>query len=135
MKGLFILKKQIHFLPHAIGETFFKNIAGLTINDSKLKEIHQQDLSEFSKLRELFIVSNEIENLEENLFEFIEHLELLWLDGNKITKIDSKIFDNLNKLRYLNIRERKSCMGAMKKIQYDHEAVKKFIDRILKTKC
>lgn len=135
VRGLFILKKEIHFFPRSIGEKFFKNIAGLTINDSKLKEIHQSDLEEFPKLREIFIASNEIETLEANLFKFNENLELLWLDGNKIRSIDSKIFDNLSKLRYLNIRERKSCTGVMKKIQYDHYAVEQFIKGTLKRKC
>lgn len=135
VKGLFIVKKEIFFLPHAIGSKFFKNIAGITINDSKLKEIHKSNLQEFPHLREIFIVSNQVESLEENLFEFNPNLELAWFDGNKIISIDSGIFDNLPKLRYLNIRERKACTGVMRKIQYDREAVEKFIEKILKRKC
>ncbi len=133
VQGLFILKKEIFHLPNLIGENFFKNIAGITINDSKLKEI--KSLKEFPKLREIYIVKNEIELLPSSTFESNQNLELIWIEGNKIVTIEAEIFDSLPQLSFLNIRERKSCLGVMKKIQHDRKEIEKFIEKVLKRKC
>ena len=128
--ALWFLDKEMYLLPQGFTK-FFRHIAGIVINRCKLKEIHQSDLAPFYKLRELYLIQNDIEVLEENLFEFNKRLELLWLDGNKIKKIDSNIFDGLEKLQYLNFRE-KFC--TLKKVLYDREGVEKVVKQ-MKKKC
>lgn len=128
--ALWFLDKELYFIPNGLTK-FFRHIAGIVINRCQLKEIHQNDLAPFYKLREFYLIENDIEVLEEGLFEFNKRLELLWLDGNKIKKINPNIFDVLNKLRFLNFRE-KNC--TLKKIQYDREAVEKIVSQ-MKKKC
>lgn len=128
--ALWFLDKEMYFLPQGLTK-FFRHIAGIVINRCKLKEIHQNDLAPFYKLRELYLIQNDIEVLEENLFQFNKRLELLWLDGNKIKKIDANIFDGLEKLQYLNFRE-KFC--TLKKVLYDREGVEKIVEQ-MKKKC
>jgi hypothetical protein len=82
-------------------------------------------------LREFYLVGNDVEVLKANTFEHNQRLELIWLDGNKIKRISSDIFDHLDKLRYLNVRE-KSC--TLPKVSYDHERVWKVI-AMMKRKC
>lgn len=127
-----------------IGEKFFKNIAGLTINNSKLKKISQNDLKEFPKLKEIFIISNEVENLDSNLFEFNKSLKLVWIEGNKIKKIGAEIFDELHELIFINIREIQSCIGMKKivedkfdrnKVEISESKIEKFIEKVVKKKC
>ncbi|KAG5667121.1 hypothetical protein PVAND_015120 [Polypedilum vanderplanki] len=128
--ALWMLYLEMFYLPIDITKRF-RHIAGLTINHSQLKEIHKSDLEPFYKLRELYLIGNEIEIIEANLFEFNKRLELLWIDGNKIKRIQTGAFNGLEKLKYLNVREEK-CM--LKKVQYDHHAVLKLIEMI-ERKC
>jgi hypothetical protein len=118
------------YMPADIA-SHFRHIAGLTINHSQLREIKKRDMEPFYKLRELYLVGNDIEVIEADLFEFNKRLELLWVDGNKIKAIQAGAFDGLEKLKYLNVREEK-CM--LKKAQNDHEAVVKLM-RMIEKKC
>jgi len=52
---------------------------------------------------QLWLYGNNLEILEENLFEFNPNLELIELGSNKIAHIDPKVFDNLIKLKSLNL--------------------------------
>jgi Leucine-rich repeat (LRR) protein len=76
----------------------------IDVNYGPLKEIHQSDLKPFPKLKCLELFHNEIETLEEGLFDFNTELEMIWLSSNKIFHIDPEIFNHLiGKLRYLSL--------------------------------
>jgi hypothetical protein len=94
---------QIHYFPRGLNK-FFKNLIGIGIYATKMKEIHQSDLKVFPKLRVLFLDYNNLEILEENLFEFNPNLEYIHLGYNKISHIDSKVFDKLTKFKHLDLQ-------------------------------
>ena len=101
VEGFYISSKgQIHYFPRGL-DKFFKNLKGIQISDTGLKEIHQSDLKHFTQLKVLYLFSNQLEVLEENLFEFNPNLELINLDTNKISYIDPNVFDKLTKLKNL----------------------------------
>jgi len=91
---------QIHYFPRGLNE-FFKNIKGIYIGKTGLKELHQSDLKHFPKLITLASLSSDLEILEENLFEFNPNLDYIDLGINKITHIDPNVFDKLTKLNTL----------------------------------
>jgi hypothetical protein len=124
--AVWMLYLEMFYLPIDIVR-HFRHIAGLTINHSQLKELKQSDMEPFYKIRELYLIGNDLEVLEAGVFEFNKRLELLWVDGNKIKVIESGVFNGLAKLRYLNVREEK-CM--LQKVQYDYEEVLKLIRKI-----
>ena len=89
-------KGQINYFPRGINK-FFKNLKSITIANSGLKEIHQSDLKDFPKLVGLWLNGNNLEIIEENLFEFNPNLKAIILGSNQISHIDPKVFNKLIK--------------------------------------
>jgi len=102
---------QIHYCPRGLNK-FFKNLKGVCIYSTGLKEIHQSDLKDFPKLEDIYLHNNNLEILEENLFEFNPNLEYIYLQSNKISHIDPKVLDKLSKLKYLHL-ESNSCINMV----------------------
>jgi Leucine-rich repeat (LRR) protein len=100
VEGLWVIYNQIHYFPRGLNK-FFKNLKAIRIYYSGLKAIHQSDLKDFPKLVYLSLDSNNLEILEENLFEFNPNLEEISLHFNQISHIDSKVFEKLTKLTTL----------------------------------
>jgi len=97
VEGFRIDGGTIYYFPKGL-EKFFGNLKMIYINPCQLKEIHQSDLVVFPHLVFLYLQSNNIEVIEENLFKFNPNLEALEIRESKITHIDPNVFDNLNKL-------------------------------------
>jgi len=95
-------KGQIHYFPRNLNK-FFKNLKGIAIYNTGLKEVHQSDLKDFPKLMNLYLFYNNLEIIEENLFKFNPNLDLIELSFNKISHIDPNVFDKKAKLRSLNL--------------------------------
>jgi len=101
---------QIHYFPRGLNK-IFKNLKGISISNTGLKEIHQSDLKDFPELVDLWLMSNNIEILEENLFEFNPNLDYIDLDSNKISHINPNVFDKLTKLKTLYLRSN-NCINV-----------------------
>jgi len=74
------------------------------VERSELKEITQNDLKVFPKLKHLWLIKNEIEVLEENLFKFNPNLIYININDNKVKEVYDSAFGGLNILKrlYLN---------------------------------
>lgn len=83
---------------------FFPNLEYMEIQYCKMKTITKEDLKGFTKLRKLKLDFNEISYLPGNLFEFTPNVEQLSFFHNKITKIGAEIFDKLEKLSKVDLR-------------------------------
>jgi len=92
--------KTIQFFPRGL-DKFFKNIKAISIQSCQLKEIHQSDLKVFPNLVYVIFSFNQIEVIEEGLFDFNPNLEAVGFVESKIIHIDSNVFDRLTKLRYI----------------------------------
>jgi Leucine-rich repeat (LRR) protein len=73
------------------------------IENSGMKELRQEHLRPFTKLRILDLNNNEIKTLEKDLFMFNTELQQITLHDNKITEVHLTAFDNLKKLKELNM--------------------------------
>jgi len=102
---------QLNYFPRGLNN-FFKNLKVINIFNSGLKEIHQSDLKDFPKLMNLFLPANNLEIIEENLFEFNPNLKWINLNSNKISHIDPTVFDNLTKLSRLYLGTN-SCISML----------------------
>jgi len=91
--------KTIQFFPTGLDKVF-KNLKLIRIEYCKLKEIHQSNLKGFSNLVYFFSHSNEIEIIEEGLFDYNLNLQLVGFYESGIIHIDPNVFDHLTKLRY-----------------------------------
>jgi len=100
VEGFSIIQGQVHYFPRGLNN-FFKNLKGIEIANTGLKEIYQSNLKDFPKLTNLWLYSNDLEILEENLFQFNPNFEKMVLNSNKISQIAPTVFDKLTKLSSL----------------------------------
>jgi len=100
--GLSIDNKKTQYIPSNLGEKFTDLIA-LRIKNGRLKELVQEDIKSLTKLKYLNLDDNDIENLENDLFEYNKKLELIWFSKNKIKNVGSAVFDNLKSLGNLDL--------------------------------
>lgn len=83
-------------------EKVFKNLKAIyTTVGGQLRELHQEDLKPFPNLVEFLIDGNQIEIIEEGLFDFNPHLEAISFYYNKIFHVNYNVFDNLSRLSNL----------------------------------
>lgn len=122
--------KTINYFPNGL-EKLFSDLIGIIIISSHLKEIHQIDLKPYSKLIRLYLPGNDIEVLEDGLFDFNSELKYIALSSNKFIHIHPKVFDKLPNLISLYM-DSNNCISkyAIK----NAFAVQKIISEI-KTNC
>lgn len=99
----------IKYIPRDLTK-FFPNLFAIKIFNGRIKELRQDDLREYTKLRFLELEFNAVTTLEKDLFKFNPELEVIGLMNNRITRIDSNIFDDLNKLIRLDLNQNE-CIG------------------------
>ena len=116
--------KNVQYFPRGLEKTF-KNLKMIYVEHGRLKEVHQADLKPFTKLISLSLEDNDIEIVEDDLFEFNEKLEVLWLSKNKIMIVGSKVFTNLNNLISLYITSN-PCINM--EIYHNSTGVKKIVE-------
>ncbi|XP_037035852.1 uncharacterized protein LOC119074020 [Bradysia coprophila] len=124
--------KQLEYFPKGLPNYFDAGkMEFIAVWETGLKEIHQSDLSPFSKLRILSLWANDFEVIERDLFEFNPHLEYIGLGKNKIKFIDGNVFGHLNALHTLHIDDNK-CIS--RQVAGDREAVLNLF-REIQEKC
>ncbi|KAG5667710.1 hypothetical protein PVAND_015681 [Polypedilum vanderplanki] len=106
------------------------NLLGLSIQNSKLKEITQNDLKQFPKMQHLFIIKNQLAVLENDLLKFNPELIYINFKENLIKTIDSKLFDGLTKLNKIVLLK----IECVDKEGAETEGIKEIIDAV-KDKC
>jgi Leucine-rich repeat (LRR) protein len=105
--------QTINYFPRGL-EKFFPNIGLIYVHSSKLKAIARQDLEPFSELKEIYLVNNDIEELEDDLFTANEQLLHVSLAGSKIKFIGEETFKPLQQLKSLWL--------------YNNQCINKFAD-------
>ena len=78
--------KPIQYFPRGI-EKFFRNLKGIAIWGTKIKEIHQEDLKPYKNLNCLYVRSSNIGIIEEGLFDFNPDMEAIIFPALKIFHI------------------------------------------------
>jgi len=122
--------KNIKHFPKGL-ELIFKNLKAIDMEEGRIKELFQSDLKPLKNLVYLDLGKNDIEVLEDGIFDHNPHLTTISFYGNKIYHIGMNVFDNLGSLNYL-VLELNRCidMNAM----FNVSGVKNII-QITKTRC
>ncbi|KAG5676472.1 hypothetical protein PVAND_006304 [Polypedilum vanderplanki] len=98
-----------HFLP------FLRKI----FIEKALLEVHKEDLEQFLNLEELYLSNNQIQVLKKDLFIYNNKLEILFISDNKIFYVDSKVFDNLKKLKFLGFLNNICFSGVVRNNEFE----------------
>lgn len=125
-----ITTQIVYFMPAGL-EAFFTNLEVLVIENCGLKALRREDLKNFGDLKVINFDSNDLEELESDLFAFNVKLEAISLEDNLILKIDAQIFDNLNSLRFLRLKMNK-CVDES--VENDRGGVRELIEEV-KNQC
>ena len=98
--AFYAYNKSIEYFPKRL-ERFFGNLKVILIKYGQLKEISQSDLKPFSSLVYLNLHFNDIEILEDGLFDSHRNMQVIWFGVNKVFHVGKNVFNNLNKITYL----------------------------------
>ncbi|CAH1719904.1 unnamed protein product [Chironomus riparius] len=127
--GFLVFYKILHHFPQKVTH-FFKNIKAVSVEYSKLKEIHKEDLRQFGdNLIDFGLEGNEIQTIEAELFSHNSNLKYISLINNKIQTIAENVFDNLNGLYGINLLNN-NCINYV----YYGQEIRGFI-RSITLKC
>ena len=130
ISGLVIEDKKTEYFPLNLGEKL-ENLLALRIKFGRLREVHQDDLKKFSKLIHLNLDENNIEALDDDLFEFNTELKLIWLSKNKIKSIGEPCFSELTKLSDLDLLDN-TCTNERVKDAQVNQAISKIKQQCFK---
>lgn len=97
VKLLFFRGKTVKYLPIGIGK-FFPHLKTLIVLKTKLMSITQSDLKQFSKLESIYVWTNIIESIDDNLFELNPEVQRIDFGMNRIKVLGENIFKPLAKL-------------------------------------
>lgn len=98
--GLLTESNKIHFFPTGI-DKFLPNLLTIEFINCHMKEIHQADLKPFDKLKVLYLSENDIEILEDGLFDYNQELVKVNLNRNRIKIIEFDVFSYMRKLTFI----------------------------------
>ncbi|CAG9798743.1 unnamed protein product [Chironomus riparius] len=102
--GFRIYNKTTQYFPRGL-ENVFENLKVIEISHGHLRDIRREDLHPFGLLEVLYLYANDIEILEEGVFENNINLKFITLSQNRIIHIDQNVFDNLNQLIHLYLNK------------------------------
>lgn len=106
---LLIDDQKMKLLPSNLNISF-PNLKGLIIDSSTLISITREDLKQFPNLKFVMIGNNNIELLNDNLFEDNEAIEWLAFINNFTKRIGSDILNPLKNLKFANF-QRNTCVN------------------------
>ncbi|CAG9810096.1 unnamed protein product [Chironomus riparius] len=127
--GFYARQNKIEKFPKELQK--FPNLKSIQMNNCQLQALYQSDLKPFADLILIYMESNLIEVLEEDLFAFNPNLKLIGFGHNQIVHIDPNVFDHLTQLSdfyFYGV----PCIGLS--IYSSVDKVKEAIG-IIKTKC
>ena len=85
--------QTVHYLPKGIGK-FFPNLNVLSVTNSKLRSLTQDVLKPLTRLYSVNFNNNDLESLDDNLFEFND-LRFVSFRDNKLKFIGENLFRKL----------------------------------------
>lgn len=104
VRGFRAYHRTLHFFPNDLNKFFnAEKIEFIAIWSTGLREIHQNDLSPFTKLKVLSLWDNDFDTIEYDLLKFNPLIEYIGLGKNKIKFVDGNVFDHLKNLHTLHI--------------------------------
>lgn len=83
----------------------FPNLEELHLRKSKLREVRKNSFSFCTQIHSLFLIANQLTELNEGIFDFNLNLERLYLNINFIRYLHPRVFVNLKRLKALHLQD------------------------------
>ena len=99
--------RTVNFIPDFTPVT--KNLKGLSFVQCRMIMLRKQDLQPYDKLEYLWLNENYLKHLDGDVFIYNPNIKVVNLQGNKLTKINSNIFNNLISLEIV-ILNKNECL-------------------------
>ena len=96
VEGLCIADTNVEYFPNGL-EKIFPRLTNVLVINCGLKEISRKDFEGLGHLEELSLSNNELKSLPNDLFVDTPKLQSIYLQYNKIERLNSKILDPLDK--------------------------------------
>lgn len=100
--ALFINQQNLPFIPQRISN-IFKNLRVMRYWSTNMVSINAEDLRPFPQIEHLQFFQNNFTSLDGDLFSHNPILDFLYLGSNQIRHIGQNLVTNLNHLRYLDL--------------------------------
>ena len=94
-------RKTVHYLPKGI-DKFFPNLERLAVYGSELKSLSQNDLKSLTQLKLVDFSMNDLEFLDDDLFEFNQKLRYVNFKENKLKYVGENLLNNLKNLKQID---------------------------------
>lgn len=122
--------KKTEYFPKGL-EKIFENLKGIYIGKGRLKELQKSDFAGYTELLYLELENNDIQFLEDGVFDYIPNILTIWLLNVKIIHIGENVFQNLNNLRFLGFVQN-TCVNVK---TMDYQAYSYNTLQTLKNNC
>jgi hypothetical protein len=121
--------QQLEHFPRYLCSVF-PNLRSVSIVGCGIKSISRLDFIGFEDVEKLMLNGNKIKTLAADVFEFAKNLEGVSFFANEIEFIDECTFEELKKLKYLNLKLNKSidlCVNEFTHVRMSMSQLKGFI--------
>ena len=96
---------KLSTIPSRFGEYERSQITKLSFQNNRLIDVTYSQLSEFTRLYDLDLANNQIENVDNDAFKSTRGLAYLVMRSNKLRTIPSRAFANLENMIELDLSE------------------------------
>ncbi|KAG5668856.1 hypothetical protein PVAND_016778 [Polypedilum vanderplanki] len=107
-------------------DEIFENLIYISIHDTNLKELNENDLKSMTKLKFLFITDSKLKILKCEIFQHNLDLEVISFADNDLIHIDPFVFTDLKKLKHLDLT------GATCRTSFDLDKTNEGISELIK---
>lgn len=111
VKAMKISYQTVYFMPE-FEASFARQMLGLKVTDCYMKSIEKDDLRQFPDLTHLDLSDNEIEWLDDDLFEFSSKVRIVNFDANRISMIGARTWEPLKNLQVIFFI-RNECLSTL----------------------
>ena len=101
--ALTVVNKTVNYLPRKI-ENFIPNLSALTVKECHLKSVSKHDFESLTELVYLYLMGNELEELENDLFKFNAKLQYVNFDNNHLKHVGEYFLSQTKFLKNYSFR-------------------------------
>ncbi|KAG5666497.1 hypothetical protein PVAND_014521 [Polypedilum vanderplanki] len=129
VQAITIFNQQLKHFPRYIC-SFFPNLRSISVIGCEIEALSPFDFIGFEDVEKLLLNGNKITKLPGDVFQYAKNLESVSFFNNRIEHIDEMTFEDLKKLKYLNLKMNATidlCVNEFAHVRMSMDQLKGFI--------